>query len=136
MNVYMFLEQVRMLDELIDAKNAERQRLLEIVTNVVPQVSDMPRGGGVSDRVGNAAVKLVTLAEETDRIIDEYIDRRQEVIEILETLPPNEYAVLHRKYIQYMRLGEIAEEMDRSIMQVWRYKQAGIERLAKMLAQK
>jgi len=125
-----WLDQVKKLDELINAKLAERQQLWDMATKITPELSGMPHGGGVSDRVGNTAVRLADLAKETDDLVDRYVDHRDLVIKTLEKLPPMEYGALHRHFIQYMTWEEVAADMGKSYMQVWRYKKKGLETLA------
>jgi RNA polymerase sigma factor (sigma-70 family) len=129
MDVCEWLGQIRKLDELINAKIAERDHLMDLATKCTGSLDGMPHGGGVSDKVGNIAVKLVTLAEYTNQLIDQYIDHKDKVVAALETLPPKEYGVLHRHYVQYMTLEAIAEDMGYSVMQVWRYKKRGLQML-------
>lgn len=133
-DVQDWLEQVKRLDELITAKLAERSQLMDMATRMTPEMSDMPHGTGVSDRVGDVVVKLVSLAKETDELVDKYVDKKAAVVAALEKLPPMEYAVLHRHYIRYMTLGEIAEDMDYCYMQIWRYKEKGLKSLQDVIA--
>lgn len=126
------LEQIQMLDELINAKLAERQAVWEMVTKITPNSDDMPHASGVSDKVGNGVVKLVMLAKELDQLVDEYVDLKRKVFAVLEKLPPEEYGVLHRRYVRYMRWGDIAADMGYSSMQIWRIKNRGLALLEKM----
>lgn len=129
MDTVEWLNQVRKLDELIKAKEAERVQLWAMATKITPEMSDMPRGSGVSDKVGNIASRLADLMHETNAAQDRYIDQRSEVIRVLEQLPANEYGVLHREYIQYMTQEEIALDMGYSRMQIWRIKQSALKML-------
>lgn len=132
-DVISWLEKVRKLDELIDAKCAERDQLWALATKITPEVSDMPHGGGVSDKVGNIAAKLADMAKELDGLVDQYVDYKQMVISVLEKLPAKEYGVLHRYYIQYMTWEQVAEDMGVCNMTVWRYWQKGLENLASVV---
>lgn len=133
MSIEQWLEQVKWLDERIDAKLAERAQLMDIATKVTPSLDGMPHGGGVTDKVGNIAVKLAALAEETNELVDRYVDQRQKVIRALERLPSNEYAVLHKHYVQFKTWEAIAEEMGISTVTVWRYKVSGLENLMRVM---
>lgn len=128
--VIQWLEKVRKLDELIDAKCAERDQLWTLATKITPEMTGMPHGGGVSDKVGNIAAKLADLAQQTNNLVDQYVDYKQTVIRELEKLPPKQYGTLHRYYIQYMTWEEVAADMGVSNMSVWRYWQAGLKNLA------
>ena len=133
-DVIDWLNQVKMLDELIDAKIAERDQLWTLATKITPEMSDMPRGGGgVSDKVGNAAVKLAEMAVELNDMIDRYVDHKNRVVSILETLPHKQYGTLHRYYIQYMTWEEVAADMNKSTVQIWRYWQDGIKNLGNVI---
>lgn len=123
MKVREWLERVRKLDELIDAKLAEREQLRAMATKVVSDMDGMPHAkGGVSDPVGSNVVKIIALAEEADKLVDQYVEHKQNVIKALERLPEREYAVLHKHYIQYKTWEEIADEMGYCTMQIWRFK--------------
>lgn len=124
-----WLEQVRKLDELITAKLSERDDLMDMATKITPELSDMPHGGGVTDKVGNAAIMLADLAKDIDCLVDEYVDRKMSVVAALEKLPPLQYGALHRHYIRYMTWEQVAEDMGKSYMQVWRYRKKGLRNL-------
>lgn len=130
MDVLEKLEHVRKLDELINAKIAERDRIIAIATNISPSPMDgMPFSdtGTVSQKIENAVVNLIMLEQELDRIIDEYVNCKQEVVKMLEKLPAMEYGVLHRYYIQHMTWEQVASDMDYSTTQVWRFKNSGLK---------
>lgn len=132
-DVLDWLNQVKMLDELIYAKISERDQWLELGTKITPIMSGMPHAPGVSDKVGNAAVKLADMADEINILIDKLINHKQQVCQVLEQLPAEEYGVLHRHFIQYKTLGQIAGEMNYSYMQIWRFKESGIGHLQTIL---
>lgn len=124
-----WLEQVKKIDQLIDGKISEREKLWDMVTRTTGNMDGMPHGTGISDPVGNITPKLLEIAKEIDELIDYYVDYKQKVVSTLEQLPEKEYAVLHRYYIRYMTLEEIAEEMSYSLMSIWRFKAKGLKML-------
>lgn len=127
MTVCEWLEQVKKLDELINAKLAERTQVLAMATKMGADMDGMPHAkGNVSDPVGSGAVKLAHIAVEIDRATDQYVDLKQEIIAALEQLPEREYGVLHRHYIRYMTWEKVAEDMGYSTTQVWRIKNHGL----------
>lgn len=131
--VIRWLEKVRKLDELIDAKCAERDQVWALATKITPELSGMPYGGGISDKVGRAGVDLGQLAKELNDLVDLYVDYKNMIIRELEKLPAKEYGVLHRYYIKYMTWEQVAEDMGVSGMTVWRYWQKGLESLANVV---
>lgn len=136
MNAERYLNQVRKLNQLIDAKIAERDRLNEIATDISPSPMDgMPHSntGMVSRKMENAIINLIMMEQELDKLIDKYVDYKQEVVKLLETLPEKEYGVLHRYYIRYMTLEQIAEDMGYCRQQIWRLKKKGLQNLENVI---
>lgn len=132
-DVIDWLTQIKMLDELIDAKIAEREQWMTLGTKITQEMTGMPHAPGVSDKVGNAASKLADLIDETNDLVDKFVDHKQRVCQVLEQLPAEEYGVLHRHYVQYKTLGQIAAEMNYCYMQIWRIKNSGLEQLKDIL---
>jgi DNA-directed RNA polymerase specialized sigma24 family protein len=132
MDVVEWLEQVEKLDEMINAKMQEREQLMAMATKCTANMDGMPHGSGISDPVGTFGTKLAELAQETNAVVDRYIERRQEVIAALEKLPAKEYGALHRHYIRFMPWEDVAVDMQKSKTQVYRYKERGIARLGRM----
>jgi DNA-directed RNA polymerase specialized sigma24 family protein len=128
-DVIDWLERLKMLDELINAKLRERQQVMDMATKITPGMDGMPHGGGVSDKVGNAVSRLVDLAAEIDELVDKFIGQKVDVVNALEKLPAKEFGVLHRHYVQYMTLAEIAKDMNYSEMHIWRIKTNGLKLL-------
>lgn len=136
MDVCEWLKNVKKLDLLIDAKTAERERLIEIATDISAKAPDgMPfsNTGMVNQKMQNAVVDLVVLEQELKNAIASYIQCKGEIISILEKLPAKEYGVLHRYYIRYMTYEEIAEEMGISTVQVWRIKKKAEKTLSDVI---
>ena len=132
MDACEYLLQVRQMDEKINAKLAERQRLIDIAENISPRPMDgMPfsNTGTVSQTMQNAVINLVMLSQEIDRLIDQYVDKKQEVLKVLEQLPEMDYAVLHRYYIRGMTIEQIAEDMDYCERQILRIKKKALQNL-------
>lgn len=131
MNVQEWLEQVKKLDQLIDAKIAERERLLALATNGTAKPPDgMPHGGGLpSSKVETITIRLLELADETNQLIDNYVDLKREVCAVLEKLPANEYAVMHRFYIRRMRMYNVANELCYSERRCWQFRKNALKRM-------
>lgn len=134
MTAIEWLDRVRKLDVLINAKLAERDQWLNLGARLTSESDGMPHAkGAVSDPVGNAGIRLAELARETDRLIDEYIDHKQQVIRVLEQLPAKEYAVMHRLYVRYMTWPQISEELGICNMTIWRLHQKALKNLQNVI---
>ncbi len=135
-DVEKWLEQVGDLNALVEGKMAEREKILALAAKCTASLDGIPRGTGISDKVGTGGVALVTLAEETDRLIDLCIAKKEEIVGILELLPRDEYMVLHRQYVLLKKVEDIAKECFCSERTVYRYRRRGLLHLAEILSKK
>ena len=136
MNVQVWLEQLKKLDELINAKLAERQRLIDIATDISSRAPDgiPPTNTGiVSQKMQDAVISLIDLEKQINKLIDDYVNYKNKVIKTLEKLPSKEYGVLHRYYVRGMTIRKIAEDMNYSERQILRIKEKALMNLEVVL---
>lgn len=117
MRAAKYLGRIRWLDMRISICQVEKERVMDLATRITPSMSDMPPGGGgVSDRIGNAAAKLADLEREIVANIDQLIDDRRVILDFLDTLQslgyttPAEYTVLVMYFVQCRTVEDIAEK--------------------------
>lgn len=110
MNAKDYLRQVNKLDKLISNKIIEKEQWKAIATGITAR-SDGERvqASGSQQKMADAVCKYVELENEIDRYIDALIDAKKEVISTIEILPPVEYDLLHKIYIQDKTLDEVAD---------------------------
>jgi RNA polymerase sigma factor (sigma-70 family) len=128
MTAEWLFNQIYKIDELIVAKKAERVMLMDAATKITAGMDGMPHGTDVADKVGNISAKIADLTGEIDRLHE----RRDELMAVLESLPPDEYGALHRHYIRGMTWEEVAEDMHIGRTTVYRYRNSGLAMLEKM----
>lgn len=111
----VFLEQVEKLDLLIKNKLIEQRQWRDIALGVTANMDgEKVKSSGAKSKMADAVGKCVDLEAEIDSLIDKLIDTKKEVIQTIEQLySPIEYDVLHRRYIQYQSLQEIADHYGR-----------------------
>lgn len=134
MNVAEWLGRIGKLDELIEAKLAERERVKALLVNTVGSLNGMPHAPGITDKVGNLTVKLISLEEDLNALIDRYVDEKEEVNKVIEQLPEREYGVIHRCYIRGMTYEQVAEDIGYCTTQVWRIKKEAFRLLKNILS--
>lgn len=117
-----YLEEIQHLDGVIQGKLVEVYQLRCLaVSCTAPTDKEPGSASGVTDRVGNIVSKIIDLQNETNDILDEFIDKRQERIKVIEGIKkPLYYRILHKHYIGvkydddaptwYMSLQDIAED--------------------------
>lgn len=130
--VETWLEQIRTLRELVEAKKAEYNILFEIATDTGSKAPDgMPHNntGTVSRKVENIAVDMAVVSSELDVLKNKYTEHYNAIIIVLEKLPLKEYKVLHRYYIRQMTIEEISKELNYCRSQIWRIKRTALKNL-------
>lgn len=111
MNAKEFLKQVKKLDKLIENKLAEVQRWKEIANNTTVNMSgERVQSSGSFDTIEKAICTYIDLEREG---VDVLIAKRKDIISVIERLPPVEYDVLHKIYVQDFTLQEVASLYDR-----------------------
>lgn len=144
MRAFDYLDQVKVLDTLIMNKTAEQEQLRDMAYKITQASDGMPHGTGVSDKVGNAAVGLVDLANEIAVLVVTFKGVLQDVAKHIEMLPEEQYKVLHAKFILkrkelgnhrswYHSWEEVAEIVGYSESQVYRIKKKAIRNLQRIL---
>lgn len=111
MKAQEFLRQVRKLDLQITNKLIEQQQWKDIALGITANMDgERVQASGAKSKMANAVEKCVDMEAEIDSLIDKLIDTKKEVIQAIEQLDsPTEYDVLHRRYIQFLSLQEIAD---------------------------
>lgn len=106
-----FLRQVRKLDLQITNKLIEKQQWRDIALGITANMDgERVQSSGGKSKMADAVEKLVDAETEIDSLVDKLIDVKKEVIQAIEQLDsPTEYDVLHRRYIQFLSLQEIAD---------------------------
>lgn len=117
-----YLKQIERLDRMIQNKLAEISQLKHMATSITIEPKEVNiQTSSDKDRIGNAIAKLVDLENETDKLVNDYIDKRKHIIEQIDGIKDtNMYHVLSERYIARKDLGVIAVEMGYSFKQICR----------------
>lgn len=134
-----WLSGIRWLDMMIAAKLEEKRQLREMVSDITGKPYDgMPftNTGQYSDKVAAAVIKIVECEEEIDRLVAMYVEQKNEILAVMEVLPAGEYQVMHSYYVLGNTWEQVADEVGKSGVQVWRLKNSALRRLADALGEK
>lgn len=106
-----YLKQVQKIDVIIKNKIIEKEQWMSMATSTTAS-SDGERvqSSGSQQKMADAVVRYVELEADIDRHINSLIATKKDVIEVIEQLPAIEYDILHRVYIQYKDLNDVAAE--------------------------
>ena len=113
MDAKTYLSQVKKLDALIKNKLIEKQQWKDIALGITANMNgERVQSSGTKSKMADALVKCVDMEAEIDALVDKMIDARIDVIHTIEQLASvQEYTICHKKYIQFLTLGEIADSM-------------------------
>lgn len=127
--VIEWLEQIKKLDVLINAKNDKISSYIGIATKMTASLDGMPHGGGISDKVGENAVELAELSKEKEALEKQ----KNYIIKTLQKLPADEFGVLYREFVLYMSQVDISLDMYLSRWTVWRIRKNALKILSEIL---
>lgn len=110
MEAKQFLNQLKKLDKMIENKLAEKARWKTMATGTTAQIGgERVQSSGSKQKMADAVSRYVDIEREIDEQIDKLVDTRQEVISVIEKLNTTEYDLLHKVYVQYLSLYEVAD---------------------------
>ena len=122
MDTKQYLNQISRLDRMIQNKLAEISQLRELAMSVSAvkneeRVQTTPN----FDKIGTAYCKIEEMEEKLDKLIDEYVDKKNLIISQIDKIE-NEtyYEILFARYIEKKTFEKIADEMTYSWRQIIR----------------
>ena len=117
-----YLCQISRLDRMINNKLSEISQLRELAMSVSAitneeRVQNTPN----FDKIGTAYCKIEEMEEKLDKLIDEFVDKKNLIISQIDKIE-NEtyYEILFARYIEKKTFEKIADEMTYSWRQVIR----------------
>lgn len=106
-----YLAQIQKLDILVKNKLFEKEQLEALATSVTQSWSaDKVQSSCDPDKMTNVVFKIMKIEAEIDQAVDRFVDYKHEATGVIEQLNPTEYDLLHKVYIRYMSLDEVAED--------------------------
>lgn len=117
-----YLSQISRLDRMIKNKLTELSQLKEISCGL----SAMPNEERVQstpnhDKIGSAYCKIETMEENIDKLIDEYVDKKDEIISQIDNIEDEVlYDILFSRYISKKTFEKIADNLHYSFRQTTR----------------
>ena len=122
MDTKQYLGQISRLDRMINNKLSEISQLRELAMSVSAvkneeRVQTTPN----FDKIGAAYCKIEEMEEKLDKLIDEFVDKKNLIISQIDKIE-NEtyYEILFARYIEKKTFEKIADEMTYSWRQVIR----------------
>lgn len=104
-----YLQRIRKVDTIIQNKLIEKERWFALATSTTTSSSgERVQASGSQQKMADSVLRYIEVERQIDECIDLLIDAKQDVVSTIETLPTIEYDLLHKVYIQFRSLGEVA----------------------------
>lgn len=113
-NAKEFLKQLKKLDKLIENKLAEKEQWKSVALGTTVQLSEKVQTSGNQQKMADAVGRYIDIESEINDCIDSLIEKKKDVISVIEQLNATEYDILHKVYVQYLTLYDVADIYDRS----------------------
>lgn len=134
MDAQNFLHQLKKLDKMIENKMIEKEKWKAIATNTTAQMgSERVQSSGSQQKMADAVAKFIDIESEIDECIDKLIETKKEVIFVIEQLKVSEYDLMHKVYVQFIPLQEVAYMYDKSISWAKGIHRKGLKNVQKIL---
>jgi len=110
MDAKKYLKQLKRLDTMITNKLIEKEQWKAISLGTTAQLGgERVQASGSQQKMADAVCKYIDIEKEVDACIDRLIDTKKDVISVIEQLNTTEYDLLHKVYVQYITLEDIAD---------------------------
>lgn len=121
MTTKAYLSQIERLDRMIQNKLSEIYQLRTMVCSVsVSTDGERIQSSGDKDRMGTTVARIVDLEQETNKLVDNFVDRRKKIIEQIDGIEDIDfYHVLSMRYVSRDTFETIAEKTNWSIRKVF-----------------
>lgn len=109
-----FLMSAKKIDTIVTNKIIEKQQWESIAENITVQLGERVQSSGSKEKMADAINRFVDLEKEINESIAKLISRKKEIISVIEQLPVDQYDILHKIYIQYKDMYDVAEQSGKS----------------------
>ena len=107
-----YLNQIERLDRMIQNKLSEIYQLKTMACSVtVSNETDRVQTSSDKDRLGSTIAKIVDLEKETDKLVDEFVDKRNHIIGQIDNMENVDYYhILSLRYVSRDTFENIADK--------------------------
>ena len=134
METKQYLNQIERLEKQIQNKLSEIYQLKTMACSVtVSNENDRVQTSPDKDRLGSTVAKLVDLEEETNRLVDEFVDKRNHIISQIDSMENVDYYhILSLRYVSKNTFEGIADKTGWSIRQVFKLHGRALQEFEKL----
>ena len=117
-----YLQQITRLEKMIQNKLSEIYRLKTMACSVtILSEKDKVQTSFDKDRLGSTVAKIVDLEGDTDKLVNEFTDKRNHIIQQIDNMSNTDYYnILSLRYVNGNTFEEISKLTTWSIRQVFK----------------
>jgi hypothetical protein len=111
----IFLERVEMIDAIIENKLIEQRQWKELATSISANMDgERVQQSKTVSKMADAVINCIAMEGEIAEAVDRLIAEKRKVTQTLEKLDnPTWYRILHMRYVQYIKLKDIATQLNK-----------------------
>lgn len=130
-----YLSQIEYIDDMINVKQQEIDSLRAKATSMQMNTdSERVQSSGCKDKIGDYCSKIVDLCEEINHDIDDFVDKKADMMHTIDKLENlEERRLLYYRYFQYLPFTKIAQEMNVSESTVYRTHKSAVQNIVNIL---
>jgi DNA-directed RNA polymerase specialized sigma24 family protein len=115
MDAKSYLRQVEKLEKQITNKLVEQGQWRDMAHGITASIGgERVQTSSSQQKMANAVERCIDMEAEIDALVDSLVETKKDVIATIEQLDsPTEYDILHKRYIQFLPLQEIADRYNR-----------------------
>lgn len=115
MNVKNYLRQARRLNDIINAKFEQIEKLREMATNITSQISAEPGGSNVPDKFAEVVAKIADMEDRLLSDVGKLLILKEEIGERIDKVEDSDLRLLlTMRYLNFKSWEEIAAELNYS----------------------
>ena len=132
-----FLRQLKKLDCMIENKLVERQQWKSVAMCTTSHIGgERVQTSSSQQKMADAVGRYMDIEREVDKCIDRLVDTKKDIISVIEQLETQEYDVLHKVYVQYYTLKEVASMVGKTYSNVTTIHGIGLKNVNKILEER
>ena len=112
----LYLERVEMIDSIVQNSLIEQRQWHDLALNITANMGgERVQSSGSKSKMADALNKCIDMEEKISDKVNKLAKEKAEIVTTIEKVSsPIFYNVLHKRYIQYMTLQEVADYYKRS----------------------
>ena len=134
MSAKAYLQSIEKMNAQIEYKQREVESLRDLLLKVTGSIEqDRVQNSMNVDKTGDTIAKIVDLQNVINSEIDALVDRKREIMQLLDEIDPKSSCLLYKRYFEFKTWEQIAVEMNFSCQWIWNLHGIALKEFEKIL---